>query len=115
MPSYALTAPQSTPRYRSGIAPPRPAPELPRRALAEDDHAENFILGDVGDARRADDASVLHHANPIGQIEDVMNVMADQENADAVGLELADEFADLRRLLRSERRRRFVHDQNIAR
>jgi hypothetical protein len=56
----------------------------PRRALAEDDHAEDFVLGDFGDARGADDAAVLHHANPVGQIEDVMDVMADQ--AASVGL-----------------------------
>ena len=86
----------------------------PRRALAEDDHAEHFVLGDVRHARRADDAPVLHHANPIRQIKDVVNVVADQEDADAVGLELSDEFADLRRLLRSERRRRLVHDQNAG-
>jgi hypothetical protein len=37
-----------------------------------------------------------------------MDVMADQEDADAVGLERAHQLADLRRLLRPERRRRFV-------
>src|SRR5271156_1579345 len=77
-----------------------------RRTLAEDDHAENFVLGDAGNGRRADDAPVLHDADPIRQIEDVMNIVADEEDADAVRLELFDEFADLRRLLRAERRRR---------
>ena len=49
--------------------------------------------------RRCRQAAVLHDADPIGQVEDVMNVVADQEDADALGLELLDQLADLRRLL----------------
>jgi hypothetical protein len=54
--------------------------------------------------RGAEDAAVLHHANPVGQIEHVMDIMADQEDADAVGLERPHQLADLRGLLRPERR-----------
>jgi hypothetical protein len=62
--------------------------------------------------RGAEDAAVLHHANPVGQIEHVMDVVADQEDADAVGLERPHQLADLRGLLRPERRRRLVHDRD---
>jgi hypothetical protein len=53
------------------------------------------------DTRRADDAAVLHHTNPIREIKSVMNIVADKENADTFGFELLDERADPRRFLRS--------------
>src|SRR5580698_9542406 len=79
----------------------RPWPRnRPWRALAEDDHAEHFVLGDVFGARGADDLAVFHDRDAVGEIEHVVNVVADEENADALGLELFDEFADLRGFLR---------------
>ena len=33
----------------------------------------------------ADDLAVLHHRHAVGEIKDVMDVVADQENADAFG------------------------------
>ena len=56
---------------------------------------------------------VLHDTNAVRQIEDVVNVVADQKNAKSVGFELTDEIGDLRGLLRTERRSRLVHDQNL--
>ena len=64
--------------------------------------------------RRTHDLTVLHHADAVGQIEDIVDVVADEEDADALGLELLDQFADLRGFLRPERRRRFVHDQDAG-
>ena len=62
----------------------------------------------------ADDLAVLHHRDPVGEVEHVMDVVADEENADALRLELLDELADLRRLGRPERRGRLVHDQDAG-
>ena len=62
--------------------------------------------------RRADDLAVLHHSDAIGEVEHVVDIVADQEDADAVGLQLLDQLADLRRLLRPERGRRLVHDED---
>ena len=59
-----------------------------------------------------DDPAVVHDADPVGQVEDVVDVVADQEDADALVLELADEVADLGRLGRAEGGRRLVHDQD---
>ena len=53
-------------------------------------------------------------ADPVGEIEHVVDVVADQEDADAFGLELLDQLADLRGFLRPERRRRLVHDQDAG-
>ena len=71
-------------------------------------------MSDVRCARRADHLAVLHDAETIGQIEYVMQIMADQENADAFGLKLLDKLAHLGGFLRSQRRRRLIHDQDAG-
>ena len=67
---------------------------------------------DVGLVDGVHDPAVVHDADPVGQVEDVVDVVADEEDADALVLELADEVADLGRLGRPEGRRRLVHDQD---
>ena len=54
------------------------------RAFAEDDHAEHLVLGDVLRARVPTTLAVLHHADAVGEVEDVVDVVADQEDADAL-------------------------------
>ena len=61
---------------------------------------------------RVDDPAVVHDADPVGQVEHVVDVVADQEDPDALVLELADEAPDLRGLGRPERRGGLVHDQD---
>ena len=84
-----------------------------RRAFAENNHAKHFILGDILHTCRADDASIFHDRHAIRQFKDVMNVMADQEDADALLFEFESQIRNLLRFLRAERRGRLVHDQNI--
>ena len=67
---------------------------------------------DVGLADGVDEPAVVHDADPVRQVEHVVDVVADQEDADALGLELADQVADLGRLGRAERSGRLVHDQD---
>ena len=50
--------------------------------------------------------------DPVGEVEDVVDVVADEEDADALGLELLDQLADLGGLGRPERGGRLVHDQD---
>ena len=80
------------------------------RALAKYDHPQHLVLRHVRNLGGSHNTSVLHNADAVGEIEHVMDVVADEEDADTVGLELFDEFADLRRFLGSERRSRLVHD-----
>ena len=61
---------------------------------------------------RADELALQHHADPVGEIEHVVDVVADQEDPDALGLQLRDEVAHLSGLGRSERRRGLVHDED---
>ena len=73
---------------------------------------EDVIGGDIGLADRVDDLPVVHDADPIRQVEHVVDVVADEEDADALFLELPDEVANLCRLGRAEGGRRLVHDQD---
>ena len=63
--------------------------------LAQDDHPEHVVGGDVVLVDRVHDPAVVHDADPVGQVEHVVDVVADQEDADALVLELPDEVADL--------------------
>ena len=56
---------------------------LPMMIIAEDLVGGHVVLVD-----RADDPAVVHHADPVGQVEHVVDVVADQEDPDALGLEL---------------------------
>ena len=58
--------------------------------LAEDDHAEDVVGRDRRLVDRVDDLAVVHDADPVGQVEHVVDVVADEEDADALVLELAD-------------------------
>ena len=80
----------------------------------QDDHAEHLVLGHVLDPSSADDLAVLHHRDAVGEIEDVVDVVADKEDADAFGFGLPDELANLRRLGRPKRRGRLVRDKDAG-
>ena len=62
----------------------------------------------------ADNLAVFHHKDPVGKIEDIVNIVADEEDADALPFQLLDEIAHLRRLLRPECRRWLIHDQDTG-
>ena len=79
---------------------------------AEDDHPEHVVRGDRVLFDGIHDPAVVHDADPVGEVEHVVDVVADQEDPDALVLELSDEAADLGRLGRAERCGRFVHDQD---
>src|SRR4051794_8183979 len=44
------------------------------RQFAQDDHAENLVLGYVGCVAGADQLTVLHDADPVGKVENVVQV-----------------------------------------
>ena len=66
--------------------------------------------GPVLDAGGADDAADFMTAHPVGEIEDVVDVVADQENA--FGLELLEQFVNLGGFLEAQRRRRLIPDKD---
>ena len=79
---------------------------LPRMIMA------STSSGVTSACRPFHDPAVVHDADPVGQVEDVVDVVADQEDADALVLQLADEVADLGGLRRAEGRGRLVHDHD---
>ncbi len=79
-------------------------------AFAENDHAQNLILGHFVRTRCADNPSVLHDREAIGEVEHILDVMADQKNADAFLLQLDDEISNLRRFFGAEYCGRLIHD-----
>ena len=61
--------------------------------LAHDDHPEDLVLGDVLLVDRPDELALEHHADPVGQVEHVVDVVADQEDPDPLALQLRDQVA----------------------
>ena len=51
---------------------------------------------------------------PVAQLHDVVDVMLDQEDAEALRLQLLDQFRHHLRLVRAKRGGRFVHDQDLG-
>ena len=86
----------------------------PGRAFSENDHTEHFILIDIAYLGGADNLAVLHYRHAISEMEDVMNVVADQEDTDTFALKLLDQLANLRRFLWPKCGRGLVHDQNAC-
>src|SRR5919108_6555967 len=66
--------------------------------LAEDDHGQHVICRDVVLPHGVDQAPVIHDADAVRQVEDVVDVVADKKDADAVVLELPDQVVHLGRL-----------------
>ena len=97
---YRDLYPALAPTFPRTLSAGRSAPQLElgqlllgdvARLLAEDDHPEDVVGGHVGLVDRVDDLAVVHDADPIRQVEDVVDVVADQEDPDPLVLELADE------------------------
>ena len=82
-------------------------------AFAEDDHTEDFVLGDIFGAGRTDCLTVFHHHDPIGEIKDIVNIVADQEDPDPISRSRLDQLTRLLGLLRTQRSSRLIHDQDL--
>jgi hypothetical protein len=80
--------------------------------LAQDDHREHVLAGDVGHAHGVHDRAVLHHRHAIAHVEHLVHVVTDEEDADALGLEPADRVAHHAGLGGAQRRARLVHDED---
>src|ERR1700722_15733807 len=102
----------TAPQLATAIAP---GPGMaPGGAFAKDNHAEHLVLGHVPDAAGADDLAVLHHRHAVGEVEHVVDVVTDEEDAEALGLGLLGVFAYLCGLRRPQRRRWLIHDEHLG-
>lgn len=66
-----------------------------RGTFPRDDHRQHLVLRHVAGACGTNNAAVLHHADPVGEIEDIVQVMTDQEDADPLTFQFKDEVGDL--------------------
>ena len=57
-------------------------------------------------------ASVAKDRDLVGDLEHLLHAMADEEDGDALPFQVADKLEQLLNLVRGERRRRLVHDQD---
>ena len=82
--------------------------------FAQDNHAQNLILGHIGRPAGADPTAVFHDHDTIREIENVVDVMTDQEDADALPFQLLDQVGHHRGFVRAQGGRRLVHDQDLG-
>ena len=66
-----------------------------------------------GMAALRDGAALVHHLQPVADQEQVLQAMGDQDDADALGADGADELQHGLHLRHRERRGRLVHDQHL--
>ena len=81
---------------------------------AADHHGDEPVLGDVGDAALADEAAVAEDGVAVGDAEDLVELVADEEDRLALGLQLLDQREELGDLLVRERGGRLVHDDDAG-
>lgn len=62
--------------------------------MPQNNHAQNFVLRHVLRAVGTDEPPVVHHAYPVGQIKDVVDVVTDQKNPDPFAFKLRDQLTD---------------------
>ena len=67
----------------------------------------------VGHGSATHQRAEVHDGDPVGDLEDVVEVVRNHEDADASRRQGLDESQDLRRLGDAERRRGFVHDDQL--
>jgi hypothetical protein len=46
-------------------------------------HGDQGLLGDLGDRTRADQRAIAQHGHPVGELEDLGQLVADIDNGDA--------------------------------
>ena len=81
---------------------------------AADHHGDELVLGDVGDAAFADEAAVAEDGVAVGDAEDLVELVADEEDRLALGLQHLDQLVELGDLLVRERGGRLVHDDDAG-
>ena len=82
--------------------------------LAPDHELDQLLLAHLADRAGRDVFPVAQHRHPIGQFENLIQPVADIQNAHALAPELADEVEQDGRLALRQRRRRLIHHQQPA-
>ena len=108
--SVALDSP-STSSTTSPIGTSRFGKHLVDRAA--DHQADELRLGDRGDRPVADLLAVAQADEVVGDAEDLVELVGDEDDRAALGLELRDDAEEVVDLVGRQRRGRLVHDDDL--
>ena len=82
--------------------------------VAADHHAGQFLFGGVGNIHGTDAAALLQDGAAVGNRHDLIQLVGDEQDALALGLEAAHDLHQLVDLLRSQNRRRLVKNKDLV-
>ena len=85
-----------------------------QRDLAADHQLGKVLLVRLGRDPLADDLAAPDDRDPVGDLEDLVELVADEDDAVAAGREATEDLEDLLGLLRREDRGRFVEDEDLG-
>lgn len=84
-------------------------------SLGADNHRDNVLLVRFSRLQFTHFATLPQHNRPIGDFDDMLHIVRDDDHGIAVGLELLDKVKNLARLAKPEGGRWFVKDHQLAR
>ena len=82
--------------------------------FASDHLPDDVVAGDVGGGVLADEAAVAEHRHLVGDLEQLVHLVGDVDDALALGLERPDDLEQMLDFALGQRGRRLVHDENIG-
>ena len=72
------------------------------------------VLGEPSGRSGGHEVAVAQHGDAVGEREGLVEVVADEDRRDAVGLELADDLEEVVDLAQAERCRGLIHDDDVG-
>ena len=75
---------------------------------------DDVVAGDVGGGVLADEAAVAEHRHLVGDLEQLVHLVGDVDDALALGLQRPDDLEEMLDLALGQRRGRLVHDENVG-
>ena len=82
--------------------------------LAADHHADDVVAGDIVGGVGADVLAVAKHRELVGDLEQLVHLVGDVDDAFALRAQTADDLEQMRHLGLGQRRGRLVHDQDVG-
>ena len=99
---------------RDSASPGRPRPGVPDARRCSMKSISSSADLDLGLGRLQRDAAAVEHDEAVGDVEDVVDVVADEQDRAAARPHLAHEVEDLVGLGQRQRRRRLVEDDQVG-
>ncbi len=82
--------------------------------LASDHQPDDVVAGDVGGGVLADELAVAEHRHLVGDLEQLVHLVGDVDDALALGLQCPDDPEQMLDLALRDRRGRLVHDEDVG-